>query len=225
MPKSNSLYEAVILNAWREKGDCASIEFLREKYFEIYFQQNQHKPKYKNVKGNLRQYMYKEFINKNLYSNIYRILKKYGRKVPMTNGYWQYDPENADNNSNISIEEVYFKNMFIDIKDDIIEYFKGKVKNNVISAQWQFSYDEPESYENDMVITFYFSTSFIKIPFDIRLRKKSFKIKPVPGFLQCVFSSDEDENETKIFFRDQFYRDEHSYLTCCVLKSVEKIFI
>jgi hypothetical protein len=223
---SPSLYEAAVVSKWRLTGDKCDIRVLRDAYFEIFFQKHRNNRRY-NVKNviedlrrkkddvwssnwnardrysreyyaltrfdndeeQLRYYMKECFINNGSTGNLYKILRKYGRKVPMSPGVWQFDPEYAESKVNI-----YFQTMTTMVLKHVEEHFN---KDKRVANVWKFSYDEPHAYYYNMNLYCYFSTPFMRIPFNITLRKQSIG----------VWSRLVNGGETEIMFHDNYHGD------------------
>jgi len=221
---SPSLYEAAVVSKWRLTGDRCDIRVLRDAYFEIFFQKHRNNRRY-NVKNviedlrrkkddvwssnwnardrysrqyyaltrfdndeeQLRYYMKECFINNGSTGNLYKILRKYGRKVPMSPGVWQFDPEYAE-----SKVGIYFQVMTTMVLKHVEEYF-NKFKD--IANVWKFSYDEPHKYYYNMNLYCYFSTPFMRIPFNITLRKQSIG----------VWSRLVNDGKTDIMYHDNYH--------------------
>lgn len=148
---------------------------------------------FNNAEEQLRSYMYREFSCRPC-SNLYKILRKYGRKVPFSNGSWKYDPEYANVNTTPERREsIYFsefaKIILNDLQTCIDKYNENSRSNPTL---WKFSYDKPNSYRYYMSLNCYISTTFMKIPLSITLAKKSIGIN--------LFMSD----ETEIAFFDNY---------------------
>jgi len=163
---TTSLYEAAVLNHWRLNGDQCNIKTLRNVYLEIYYQKCH--------------YNWRPSHGRRSCSTLYKILRKYGRKVPFSNGSWKYDPEYADANTTPEQREsIYFSEFAKFILNELQTCINNYNKNymfNHIKTKWKFSYDEPNSYHYYMSLNCYVSTTFMKIPFSVTLAKKSMGI-------------------------------------------------
>jgi hypothetical protein len=128
-----------------------------------------------------RHHMYQNFMNFGSCSSVYRILKKYGRKEPFGPGMWLYDPENAEAVlTPVDSQIIYYSEFMHKIINDIKDYLKSCENNNYLKSlmqQWKFEYSEPRSLQSSMTVNFSFSNEFMKIPFEIEIRRQSFCIR------------------------------------------------
>jgi hypothetical protein len=174
----------VIEDLKNKKDDVWSSNWnARDRYSRQYYALT----RFDNDEEQLRYYMKECFINNGNTGHLYKILHKYGRKVPMSPGVWQFDPEYAESKVNI-----YFQTMTTMVLKHVEEYF-NKCKH--IAKVWKFSYDEPHAYYYNMNLYCYFSTPFMRIPFNITLRKQSIG----------VWSRLVNDGKTDIIYHDNYH--------------------
>ena len=99
--------------------------------------------------------------------SIYRIIRQFGYKVPMSNGNWQYEPISAE--ANCDSDSLYF------------EVLTGMVHETL--REWLYDIDKKEKYElcvakpfayySGMLLNCSIISNVLEIPIRINLRKKS----------------------------------------------------
>ena len=100
-------------------------------------------------------------------SSIYRIIKQYGYKVPMSNGLWKYDPSLNEKSNNE--EKLYFQNLCKEVIDNTNRWFSRSSINNKLKLE----IIQPSAFHYGMTINCCIKNDFIEIPLRINLRRKS----------------------------------------------------
>jgi len=100
-------------------------------------------------------------------SSIYRIIKQYGYRIPMSNGLWKYNP--SLNEKSNDEEKLYFGNLC----KEVIENTNRLFSRSDLSNKFELEIIQPSVFHYGMTINCCIKNDFLQIPLRINLRRKS----------------------------------------------------
>lgn len=132
--------------------------------------------------------------------SIYRIIKKFGHRVPMSNGIWKYDPASAE--FDCDTNELYFKNLTNMVVVATQQWFENlNIDKDLLKLEIKY----PGRYFYGMTIDCYLRNNFIEIPLRINLRQKSLGVyNPFKQEVAITFYDSFSDNRKNMFNDFQF---------------------